>query len=352
MRAGVTRLVLLSGRGEPEAQDAERALQRSGADWTILRCSWFNQNFSESFLIEPIRAGVVALPVGFTPEPFVDTDDVADAAVAALTQAGHSQQLYELTGPRAISFPEALDRIATATRRDIRLLRVPAADYRAELARQQVPDCRGRSGAVPVDHRARRPQPAHHRWRAARARPRAARLRRLRASHRGQRCLERVTMGRAMFAGVCAALLGSAIVGGMFYAFSSFVMKALARVAPEHGVPAMNAINVVVINPSFMLVFAGTALLSAVLAVAAVLSWSAPGSALVLVGALLYAFGTFGVTMARNQPMNLRLGALPLEQALGYWPLYVSDWLRWNHLRTAASLLATAAFMAALRIAQ
>jgi len=140
VRAGATRLVLLSGRGEPEAQDAERALQQSGADWTILRCSWFNQNFSESFLIEPIRAGVVALPVGFSPEPFVDTDDVADAAVAALTQAGHSRQLYELTGPRAISFPEALDRIAAATRRDIRLLRVPAADYRAELARQQVPD--------------------------------------------------------------------------------------------------------------------------------------------------------------------------------------------------------------------
>lgn len=139
-RSGVERMVLLSGRGEPEAQDAERALQESGADWTILRCSWFSQNFSESFLLEPIRAGVVALPVGFTPEPFVDTDDVADAAVATLTQPGHSRQLYELTGPRAISFPEAIDRIATATRRDIRLLRVPADAYRAELARQQVPD--------------------------------------------------------------------------------------------------------------------------------------------------------------------------------------------------------------------
>jgi uncharacterized protein YbjT (DUF2867 family) len=138
--SGVERMVLLSGRGEPEAQDAERALQDCGADWTILRCSWFSQNFSESFLLEPIRAGVVALPVGFTPEPFVDTDDVADAAVAALTQPGHSRQLYELTGPRAISFPEAIDRIATATRRDIRLLQVSADAYRAELARQQVPD--------------------------------------------------------------------------------------------------------------------------------------------------------------------------------------------------------------------
>ncbi|HYJ99295.1 MAG TPA: anthrone oxygenase family protein [Burkholderiaceae bacterium] len=159
-------------------------------------------------------------------------------------------------------------------------------------------------------------------------------------------------MGRAMFVGVCAALLGSAVVGGTFYAFSSFVMKALARVAPEHGVPAMNSINIVVINPSFMLVFGGTALLSPVLAVAAVVSWSTLGSGLVLAGALLYAFGTFGVTMARNQPMNLRLGALPSEQALAYWPQYVSDWLRWNHLRTAASLLAMAAFMAALCIAR
>ena len=159
-------------------------------------------------------------------------------------------------------------------------------------------------------------------------------------------------MGRSMFVGVCAALFGSAIVGGMFYAFSSFVMRALARVKPEHGVSAMNSINMVVINPSFMLVFAGTALLAVVLAAAALLAWSSPAGALVLAGALLYTLGTFGVTMACNQPMNSRLGGLPPDQAAAYWPRYVADWLRWNHVRTASSLLASVSFLAALLTAR
>ncbi|TIM52808.1 MAG: NmrA family transcriptional regulator, partial [Mesorhizobium sp.] len=76
---GVRRLVLLSGRGEPEAQRAEEMLKASGADWTILRCAWFSQNFSESFLLDPLLAGEVALPVGNVGEPFVDADDIADA---------------------------------------------------------------------------------------------------------------------------------------------------------------------------------------------------------------------------------------------------------------------------------
>ena len=159
-------------------------------------------------------------------------------------------------------------------------------------------------------------------------------------------------MGRWMFVGLCVALLGSAIVGGMFYAFSSFVMKALARVAPAHGVAAMNSINVVVINPSFMGAFAGTALLAVVLAAAALTAWSSPAGPLVLAGALLYTLGTFGVTMAWNQPMNLRLGALPPDAAAAYWPRYVAAWLRWNHVRTATSLLASVSFLAALLTAR
>ncbi|WP_040592525.1 SDR family oxidoreductase, partial [Mesorhizobium metallidurans] len=99
---GVTRLVLLSGRGETEAQRAEEMLKASGADWTILRCAWFSQNFSEGFLVESLLEGEVALPVGNVGEPFVDADDIAEAAFVVLTQPGHVGQLYELTGPRLL----------------------------------------------------------------------------------------------------------------------------------------------------------------------------------------------------------------------------------------------------------
>jgi uncharacterized protein YbjT (DUF2867 family) len=116
---GVDRIVLLSGRGEEEAETAEGALKASGARWTILRCNWFMQNFGESFLLGPVRAGMLALPVNSIGEPFVDANDIADVAVAALTQAGHEDQLYELTGPRALTFAQAAECIARATQREI-----------------------------------------------------------------------------------------------------------------------------------------------------------------------------------------------------------------------------------------
>jgi uncharacterized protein YbjT (DUF2867 family) len=137
---GVEKLVLLSGRGEAEAEQVEQALQAASVDWTILRSSWFCQNFSESFFLEPILAGQVALPVGAVAEPFVDVKDIADIAFAAFTDPGHSRQLYEITGPRALTFAEAIREIARATRRDITFITVSADDYRAELVRQGVPD--------------------------------------------------------------------------------------------------------------------------------------------------------------------------------------------------------------------
>jgi uncharacterized protein YbjT (DUF2867 family) len=137
--SGVKRLVLLSGRGEVECEDAEKALQASGADWTILRCSWFFQNFSENFFLQPILAGELALPVGDVVEPFVDAEDIADVAVAALNQPGHSGQLYEMTGPRAISFAQAVQSIAKATGRDIRFVSISTDDFRAGLQAAQVP---------------------------------------------------------------------------------------------------------------------------------------------------------------------------------------------------------------------
>jgi uncharacterized protein YbjT (DUF2867 family) len=138
--SGVEKLVLLSGRGEVEAEQAEQTLQATSVDWTILRSSWFYQNFSESFFLDPILSGQVALPVGPVAEPFVDVDDIADIAFAALTDPQHSHQLYEITGPKALTFPECINEIGRATGRDIKFIPVSVDDYRAELVRQGVPD--------------------------------------------------------------------------------------------------------------------------------------------------------------------------------------------------------------------
>ncbi|RUV75169.1 MAG: NmrA family transcriptional regulator [Mesorhizobium sp.] len=136
---GVRRLVLLSGRGETEAQRAEEMLKASGADWTILRCAWFSQNFSESFLLDPLHAGEVALPVGTVGEPFVDADDITDAAVTVLTRQGHVGQLYELTGPRLLSFADAIAEIGKASGRDIRFKRISHAEFTAAVAGYELP---------------------------------------------------------------------------------------------------------------------------------------------------------------------------------------------------------------------
>jgi uncharacterized protein YbjT (DUF2867 family) len=139
--SGVEKLVLLLSRGEVEAEQAEQSLQATSVDWTILRSSWFCQNFSESFFLDPILAGQVALPVvGAVAEPFVDVEDIADIAVTALTDPQHSRQLYEISGSKALTFAEAIGEIARATGREIAFVPVSADDYRAELVRQGVPD--------------------------------------------------------------------------------------------------------------------------------------------------------------------------------------------------------------------
>src|SRR5690606_19564687 len=137
---GVRRLVLLSGRGEEEAQNSERQLQASGADWTILRCAWFNQNFSENYFLDDILAGEMVLPVGGVREPFVDADDIADAAVAALTEDGHVAQLYELTGPRLLTFADAAREIGSARGKEVRFTEISAEDYAAGLRKGEVPE--------------------------------------------------------------------------------------------------------------------------------------------------------------------------------------------------------------------
>lgn len=137
--SGVRRLVLLSARGEDAALPAEQAVQEAGADWTIVRGSWFFQNFSEGILLEPVRTGEVAFLAGNTPQPFIDADDLADVAVAALTEDGHAGQIYELTSSRLLTFAAAVGEIAKATGREIRYVPVSAEQYASILAQYGFP---------------------------------------------------------------------------------------------------------------------------------------------------------------------------------------------------------------------
>jgi uncharacterized protein YbjT (DUF2867 family) len=136
---GVPRLVLLAGRGEEEAEHAEQAVRDSGAELTILRSTWFAQNFSEDYMLDAVLTGEVALPAGDTPEPFVDADDIADVAVAALTEDGHVGELYELTGPRSLTFAEAVAEIGRAAGREVRYVPVSLDEFAAAAVDQGVP---------------------------------------------------------------------------------------------------------------------------------------------------------------------------------------------------------------------
>lgn len=138
--AGVARVVLLSGRNEVEAQRAEDVVRACGLDWTIVQCAFFSQNFDEGAWLEEVLAGSVSLPVRDVREPFVDADDIADVVVAALTDDRHVGQLYELTGPRLLSFGDAVAEIAAAAGRDISFVSVSIDDYVAMLKEYGLPD--------------------------------------------------------------------------------------------------------------------------------------------------------------------------------------------------------------------
>ncbi len=137
---GVKRLVLLSGRGEEEAQRAEQQLIASGADWTVVRASWFNQNFDEGQFLDMVLNGEVALPVDAVREPFVDADDIADVVVAALTDERHIGEVYEVTGPRLLTFAEAVAEINRASGTSVRFRTMPAHEFLDWLAAGDVPD--------------------------------------------------------------------------------------------------------------------------------------------------------------------------------------------------------------------
>jgi steroid delta-isomerase-like uncharacterized protein len=137
---GVRRLVLLSGRGEEEAQRCERIVLDANPAWTVVRASWFNQNFDEGFFADPLREGALALPAGDVREPFVDTGDIAEVAVAALTETGHEGQIYEVTGPRLMTFAEAVDAIGRATGRELEYHQIPADEFVRGMLEHGVPE--------------------------------------------------------------------------------------------------------------------------------------------------------------------------------------------------------------------
>jgi len=143
---------------------------------------------------------------------------------------------------------------------------------------------------------------------------------------------------------------GAGIVGGVFFAFSAFVMRALSQLPASQGVAAMQRINVVVINPLFLGVFLGTALLAAACIVVSVLDWGTPRSILLLASGVLYLIGSFLVTLALNVPRNERLAALDpaSPQAAEYWISYLREWSLWNHVRSAASIASAACCAGAL----
>ena len=139
-KTNVKHLVLLSGRGEKEAQACEQLIIQSGLDWTIIRASWFMQNFSENFLLDSILSSEVVLPTIKSLEPFVDADDIADVVVSVLTDKKHYSKIYELTGSELLSFQSATSQIAVELNRSIAYTEISIEDYVAALKSYQLPD--------------------------------------------------------------------------------------------------------------------------------------------------------------------------------------------------------------------
>lgn len=158
------------------------------------------------------------------------------------------------------------------------------------------------------------------------------------------------TTDRILFFLKLFSALGCGLTAGVFLAFSSFLMSALARLSPAQGIAAMQSINITVINPWFFTPFFGTAAICLYLGVRSVLSWNQPGASYVLAGCLLYLVGTILVTLACNVPLNNALAGVKPESAEGarLWTAYLSSWTAWNHVRALAALAAAASFTLAL----
>ena len=340
VESGVRRQVLLSGRGEEGAQRAERYLQNSGADWTIVRCAFFNQNFDENF-VDSVRHGVLGMPAGDTAEPFVDADDIADVVVAALTDDRHIGQLYELTGPRLLTLAEAAHELGCrhrprgavrpSDRRGVRRRAGRAGDARG-----------GRHAPRRTAHRgARRPQFTSRRWRPAGTGTPASRLRRLCEGHRRDGRVESRDGGVVTVLTILCAV-GAAAAGGALFTFSDFTMAGLKRLPAAQGIAAMQAINKAAPSPLFMLLLFGTGSGCLAMMVIAGMHIEEPVSTLRLVAGGLYVVGVVFTTMVYHVPRNDRLDRADPESDEGaeFWATYQREWIPMNHVRTLAALVA------------
>ena len=159
-------------------------------------------------------------------------------------------------------------------------------------------------------------------------------------------------MNGLLFVLTLLAALGCAMMAGVFFAFSAFVMQALARLPAQQGIAAMQSINILAVTPTFMAALFGTAAACLGLMVWAVISWGEPPATLVFSAGVLYLLGTIGVTIACNVPLNNRLAKLHPQStnAAGYWDEYVTKWTSWNHVRTVAALVAAALLTVALQV--
>ncbi|MBZ9700223.1 MULTISPECIES: DUF1772 domain-containing protein [unclassified Mesorhizobium] len=147
------------------------------------------------------------------------------------------------------------------------------------------------------------------------------------------------------------AAIGSGVVGGVFFAFSNFVMPAMARLPAAGGIAAMNSINITVITPMFMTALFGTGLICLVLIAGAIIGWQQPGSFWLLAGAVIYLVGNPIVTMVFNVPLNDALAAVDPASSNGaaVWTTYLRDWVMWNHVRAITAIAALASFWFAAR---
>ncbi len=136
----VKKAVILSGKGEVEAEKCEQIVANSGLDYTVVRASWFMQNFSESFLLEPILSGQIALPQGSAKVPYVHTSDIAEVVVQSLIDEVHNGKTYELTGPQSMTFPEVISRIAIATGRELQFIPISLEEYAQGMKAAGIPD--------------------------------------------------------------------------------------------------------------------------------------------------------------------------------------------------------------------
>ena len=357
--SGVEHIRRPLGTGRGAGRAAERVVAAAGAAWTIVRSSWFAQNFSEGHLVGAVRSGELALPAGAVAEPFVDAEDIADVAVAALTEPGHDGTCYEVTGPELLTFEDAasasdarpVEGSATSRSRPAEFVAGASAagvpEYLAEgLAELFATVLDGRNAHVGdgVQRALGRPPRRFDEFCATRGV--------CRHLVRSDQC-GRLLMSATLSALTLVTALGAGISGGVSFAFSTFVMPALGKLPPVEGISAMQSINLEAPKPWLMTVLFGTALTGIVVVGRTVASWAQPGSGYRLLGGLSALIAADPDDRRPRPPQRRPRCCRPkrLRWCQRVWTGYVRSWTAWNHLRTIGSITAAALLVAAETVA-